>query len=407
MLYQEEPEMADEQDKFQQLRERAEAGEAEAQFELAWKLGEEKTGNIPTDHIAERFWYERAAEQGHQGAMFNLACMFSNHEGGENDIPRALELYRRCGELGDREAFFDYGVLLEEQGRPVEQVIAAYRRAGTPEAWFNLALLYDYGRGVPVDHRRAVRYYRRAADAGHIEAACNLGASYHHGTGVRKDEHKAFFYIRFAAENGDELAYCGLAESYYFGEGTRKNYRKAFEWFRRSYLQSRRAKAADWLGALYAEGKGVRRDLRKAFLWRKKAVASGDEPALFSLALMYIHGEGTEKKPDEARKLLERFLEHNPDDCDARYWLGMISPAAEALPHFDFVYRREHDPWSAWQIVRLGLKGECRFPPERFRELEKLLHLAVRKKIPGALRLLRSRRWQAEIRRKYMAETCM
>ena len=128
---------------------------------------------------------------------------------------------------------------------------------------------------------------------------------------------------------------------------------------------------------------------------------------MFSLALMYIYGEGTEKKPDEARKLLARFLERNPDDCDARYWLGMISPAAEALPHFDFVYRREHDPWSAWQIVRLGLKGECRFPPERFRELEKLLHLAVRKKIPGALRLLRSRRWQAEIRRKRMAETCM
>ena len=85
--------MADEQDKFQQLRERAEAGDPVAMRELAFLLSD-----------------------------------YDKPEG--NNIPRALELYWRCGELGDRDAFFDYGVLLEEQGRPVEQVIAAYRRPG-------------------------------------------------------------------------------------------------------------------------------------------------------------------------------------------------------------------------------------------------------------------------------------
>ena len=41
--------------------------------------------------------------------------------------------------------------------------------------WYNRALMYERGNGVPQDYTEAARWYRLAADDGDDAAQCNLG----------------------------------------------------------------------------------------------------------------------------------------------------------------------------------------------------------------------------------------
>jgi TPR repeat protein len=47
--------------------------------------------------------------------------------------------------------------------------------------------MYGKGLGVPVDYRRAMAWYRKAAAQGHATAQNNIGFIYLNGQGVPKD----------------------------------------------------------------------------------------------------------------------------------------------------------------------------------------------------------------------------
>src|SRR6478752_1940110 len=54
---------------------------------------------------------------------------------------------------------------------------------GIQEAQFNLAILYESGRGVKQDYAKASQLYTLAADQGHKNAQLNLGLCYAKGQG--------------------------------------------------------------------------------------------------------------------------------------------------------------------------------------------------------------------------------
>ncbi len=384
-------------DEDRELFSRARSGDPGAQFDLAWNLFEQK------DFPAARRWYELAAAQGDLYAAYNLGSMIWNGEGCEADKLLALSYFRRAAPRPG--GWFDYAAALEEVASAPEEwkeVAACYRRARCPAADFNLGILCEQGRpGIPKDARRAVRYYRRAADAGDAEAACNLGACYQFGTGVRKDLKKSFFYSKFAADRGDSMAFLHVGEDYCLGNGVRRNYRKAFDWFRRAWFARPGGAAAGWIGDCYMRGRGVKRDWRKAYLWQKRAAKLGDARSWFELGIRLIHGEGTGRNPEASRRAFLRYLEFEPGDTDAVYWLGQLDyPGGRALEYFEFVHEKERDPWSAYRIVRLKLLHCRNFSPPEFAELERLLRFAARKRdrtghrVPDARRLLESRRWR-------------
>lgn len=346
---------------YRELLARAQAGDADAQSELGDYFDVEKR-----DDANARYWYERAARQGDAVACWNLALMYQNGQGVAADAAKALRYYLAAGRNGDPEGFYFAG------------------------------LRYDYGEpGIRQNHAKANRCYRLAADAGIPQAACNLGSNYHEGVGVRRDWKKSFHYTRFAAENGDELAYHQLGENYALGHGTRRNYRRAFAWFKKSWFATGSAIAARLIGDCYMRGRGVKRHPRKMFLWQKRAAELGDEHSIFELGLRYLLGEGTAKNTTQAQAAFRRFLELQPGDIYAPYWLGKSyeSNHAEALPYFEELYRRDRDPWSAYEIVRLKL-ARRRPAPAEFAELDAMLRHAARRQIAGAKRLLGSRRWR-------------
>ena len=54
----------------------------------------------------------------------------------------------------------------------------------------NLGLMYGNGKGVPQDHKEAVKWYRKAADQGNAYGQNNLGTMFQNGQGVYRTTRK-------------------------------------------------------------------------------------------------------------------------------------------------------------------------------------------------------------------------
>ena len=72
-----------ESDEVAALRAKANAGDADAQFNLGFMYG---TGRgVPQDDVEAVSWYRQAAEQGHAGAQFELGYVYSVGQGVPQD----------------------------------------------------------------------------------------------------------------------------------------------------------------------------------------------------------------------------------------------------------------------------------------------------------------------------------
>ena len=94
-------------------------------------------------------------------------------------------------------------------GSCTRKAVAWYRKAaeqGDKLAQKNLGWMYRKGHGVAQDDHQAVRWFRKAAEQGHARGQASLGFMYENGLGVEKDEFLAVEWYRKAAEQGDELA---------------------------------------------------------------------------------------------------------------------------------------------------------------------------------------------------------
>lgn len=182
----------------------------------------------------------------------------------------------------------------------------AQAQQGSMDAQFEIAAMYENGRGVALDRAAAVEWYNKAAAQGHsraagavariqdnerrfaktqkqaetddLEAQYSLGNMYLTGTGVTLDLGSAQLWLNRAAARGHIKAQFKLAHLYYVDLGDRTDYRAAFEWFSKA-ADNGYAHAMYYLGEMYSYGAGVKKDFDKAREWYGKASAAG-----FSLA---------------------------------------------------------------------------------------------------------------------------
>ena len=134
------------QNDFDSIRQAAEKGDAEAQFNLA-AMYDQGEGGAPPDEAEAVRWYRRASEQGHAAAQFNLGNMYADGRGVLKDEVEAVRWFRVPAEQGDA------------------------------AAQFNLGGMYADGEGITKDEAEAVRWYRRAAKQGYAAVQFNLGSS--------------------------------------------------------------------------------------------------------------------------------------------------------------------------------------------------------------------------------------
>jgi TPR repeat protein len=96
---------------------------------------------------------------------------------------------------------------------------------------FGLAIMHDFGEGVPQNSEQAAKWYRLAAEQGFADAQNNLGVMYEEGEGVARNYEEAMKWYRKAAESGNGDAPNNIGVMYMTGVGVRRNFVKACMWF--------------------------------------------------------------------------------------------------------------------------------------------------------------------------------
>ena len=161
------------------LTKKADAGDAEAQNELAVILAHGKGGAKDVAKAVE--WWQKAATQGSADAQYNLGLTYALGNGVQVDVVKALHGYRAAAAQGHPGAQNNLGVIYAEGSFVGKDAVAAtawWKKAaaqGSADAQYNLGVMYRDGEGVPVDTVLAYAWFNLAAASGHGLAIENGG----------------------------------------------------------------------------------------------------------------------------------------------------------------------------------------------------------------------------------------
>lgn len=171
--------------------------------------------------------------------------------------------------------------------------------------------------------RLAAKHYAQAARAARAAvasyrspwAAYALGQLYSRGLGVRRDARRAVRWYRWAAEHGSMRAARELANAYLHGTGTRRNTARAAYWFREGVAPKQLAGSAAALAAKYAAGAFMPRNPDMARYYEehsvrilRRLVRQPNGPAEFALGSAYADGRGVPRSRPKALAHLCRAL---------------------------------------------------------------------------------------------------
>lgn len=166
----------------------------------------------------------------------------------------------------------------------------------------------DYNAGDKVGAARALEY---AATQGDALALWKLGHMYAKGDGVPHDDLKAFEYFsKIADENADEspdspnasvIASAFVALGGYFLEGIKSSYvrpnvARAHEMYHYAASYFGDSQAQYSLARLYLDGNGVDQNARQAARWLNLAAEKGHYQAQAMLGHLLVTGEGVPRQ---------------------------------------------------------------------------------------------------------------
>lgn len=299
---------------MQDLRSKAEAGQAESQTNLGYVY---LNGiGVPSNSKLAADWFMKAADQGAAVAQFNLGVLYENGIGVAKDNAIATEWYDKAAAQGYAPAIESLGTIFElGRGVPKNQKIAFdyHKKAaelGLARAQTNVGRAFVYGLGVKQDYAAALDWYRKAVTNGDSFVFANIGWLYEKGWGVAKDNALAVGWYTKGAVQGDPSAQLNLAFMYWNGRGVSKDSGAAIEWIRKAALQGH-AEAQFNLGEAYRIGDGIEKDEVKAVGWYNMAAEQGYPEAQYKMGFMYENGLGVARDvrvaADWIRKANERM----------------------------------------------------------------------------------------------------
>ena len=130
---------SDEAARMRNLKKRAEAGQAEAQYGLG--LSYIRGYGVPMDLAEAAKWIRKAAEQRHDEARVRLADMYTQGDGVPKDPTEAVKWLRKAAEGGHQIAQHKLGgAFLDGNGVP-KDLVEAYAWFSVAEEPFNMGLV--------------------------------------------------------------------------------------------------------------------------------------------------------------------------------------------------------------------------------------------------------------------------
>jgi TPR repeat protein len=167
------------------------------------------------DLLSAFTWFKTAADHGCAEAMVHTAICYCDGSGTVCDYERAEEWLRKAADLGHHDAFFDLGTILERQGMHEQAFVAFLEGAdkGHARCQNMVGWMFRNGRGVAQSDAQAAFWYEKAAFQLSGAALWNLALLYDKGRGVPLDREKADDLFRRSADSGYAPAqvYCAIA----------------------------------------------------------------------------------------------------------------------------------------------------------------------------------------------------
>jgi hypothetical protein len=130
-----------------------EEGEIEAQYLLGSSFRDGR-GFVPQDDEMARYWFEKAAYQGHPKALFMLGIMYVAGFGGSIDNEQSIQFFSKA----------------KERFEPLAD-------QGNPEAQYYLGIIYKEGFGTEKNPSLALKLFKLSADQGFEEAISEIESS--------------------------------------------------------------------------------------------------------------------------------------------------------------------------------------------------------------------------------------
>lgn len=221
----------------------AEGGDAEAQFQLAKLYNGYAPGTDRKERKTEALrWFRKAAEQGHVKAQYWTGLYYRHglgvvtvdeveadtwfHKAAENGHTGAMiELgrYREAAELGDARAQCQLGNQCQEKDDPTEAMSWYLKAFNNPdgldgcastagEAAYQIAKMYEEGKGVPQNDETALSWMFKAAEKGNPDAPYDIARRYAKGLGFPKDTKVAAEWFVEAESRSPDYDWHGLKD---------------------------------------------------------------------------------------------------------------------------------------------------------------------------------------------------
>lgn len=283
----------------------AEKGDQYAQLKLGFML-EKGLGSEPNLAEAQR-WYSASAEQGNPLAQYLLGQFYQLGENGEPDYNLAKQWYEKAAPALP-EASVALGFIDETVNDNYAQAFKAYEQAaakGDALGIYDLALMYLYGKGTPVNYQKARDLFVEASTHQVHEAMNQLGAIYFNGLGQSRDTQQALSWYKKAADLGNDNALYQLGLLSETGVITKLDFNDAIKYYQQSAAKGNE-KAMLALARMYHYGLGVERNPKMAASLYEKLAARQNAYAQYQLGTYYLEGTAGERSLSKGKELLQQ-----------------------------------------------------------------------------------------------------
>lgn len=283
-------------------------GDAAAELGRMYRYGR----GVKADPAEAVAWYRKAVDLGSRLGMRYLGDIYADGEAIPRNDELALRYLKQAADLSDARAMNSLGVFFYNNGRDYAQARQWYEKAAEqriPEAEFNLAVMYEKGRGVASDTAQALKWHQRAAEDGDLDSQYKVAQTLFYGDGMPQNRVLAAEWYGKSAAQGLAAAQGKLGQIYLHGWGVPSDKPKAVALLRQA-AEQRLTEAYINLGQVYEKGWGVEPDVAQAVAWYEKAA---DTLAVqVRLGTLYL---GAGKNPERGRRLLQQAdAQHTPDD---------------------------------------------------------------------------------------------
>ncbi|WP_303828367.1 tetratricopeptide repeat protein [Asticcacaulis taihuensis] len=242
------------QEQLKALTDKAEGGDAQAQYDLA-QVYFDALLDQKADEKTALSWITRSAEAGNASAQYDLAVAYRLGHGVKPDAAQSLTWYVQAADQGRDEArafvceaYTQSDTVTPDWPKSLPYCQTAAEK-GDANAQYAVGMAYLEGRGVTPDNALALASLKKAADQGHAGALTELGQIYMIGDLAPQDQTEAVNLFKKAAKRGDRQAVRLLAHQYETGAGTPVDIGRAARLYRILARDDTDSAAKDWLKA--------------------------------------------------------------------------------------------------------------------------------------------------------------